>query len=145
MPEAFFAWQRFSQDVPELPVGSIVNGGCVTDLPPEIIAAYDAPFPDESYKSGARMFPKLVPSSPGDPAAPANRRAWEVLMRWEKPFLTSFSDQDAITRGGEAVLEKLIPGARGQPHVKIKGGGHFLQEDQGEEFARVVVDFMRRS
>jgi len=86
---AFLAWQRYSQETPELPVGRIIQGGCVTELPPEVIAAYDAPFPDERHKAGARRFPLLVPTSPDDPAAPANRRAWEVLRRWEKPFLTA--------------------------------------------------------
>jgi len=142
-PDAFFAWQRFSQTVPELPVGSIVKSGCHVPLPPEVIAAYDAPFPDERYKAGARQFPLLVPTQPDDPAAPANRAAWEVLKRWDKPFLTAFSDQDPITRGGERVLQKLIPGAAGRVHPTLTGGGHFLQEDCGEALARIVIDFAR--
>jgi haloalkane dehalogenase len=143
MPEAFLAWRIFSQETPEFPVGTIVNGGCVTPLSAEVKAAYDAPFPDETYKEGARIFPSLVPASPDDPAAPANRKAWEVLKTFDKPFLTAFSDSDPITRGGEHVFQKLIPGAQNQSHVVIKGGGHFLQEDCGEEFSRVVVDFIR--
>jgi haloalkane dehalogenase len=135
MPEAFFAWQKFSQEVPVLPIGMIIGNGCTKDLPPEVVAAYDAPFPDETYKAGARQFPALVPASPDDPAAPANRLAWTVLDRWEKPFLTAFSDQDPITRGGERVLQKRIPGSQGQPHTTIQGAGHFLQEDAGEELA----------
>lgn len=139
-PEAFLAWQQFSQDVPTFPVGRIVAGGCVQQpVPDEVVAAYDAPFPDESYKEGARQFPLLVPTTPDDPAAPANRAAWEVLERWEKPFLTAFSDGDAITRGGERVLQERVPGAKGQPHTIIEGGGHFLQEDRGEELARAVI------
>lgn len=145
MPEAFFAWRKFSQEVPALPVGMIVSNGCTTDLPQEVVAAYDAPFPDETYKAGARQFPALVPASPDDPAAPANRRAWQVLDRWEKPFLTAFSDKDPITRGGERVLQQRIPGTRSQPHTTITGAGHFLQEDKGEELARVVVDFIPQS
>ncbi|MGO9602471.1 MAG: haloalkane dehalogenase [Candidatus Binataceae bacterium] len=141
--EAFKAWQKFSRETPQFPVGQIVAGGCARPLAPEIIAAYDAPFPDDSYKAGARQFPLLVPTSPDDPAAPANRRAWEVLRRWKRPFLTAFSDSDPITHGGEAILQAQIPGAQGQPHTTITGGGHFLQEDQGEEFARVVIDFIR--
>jgi haloalkane dehalogenase len=139
LTDAFFAWQQFSQQTPEFPVGAIVSGGCTTTLAPEVIAAYDAPFPDETFKEGARQFPLLVPSSPDDPAAPANRRAWEVLSRWEKPFLTAFSDHDPITRGGERVFRERVPGAAGQPHATIEGGGHFLQEDKGEELARVIV------
>ncbi|HEX9969503.1 MAG TPA: haloalkane dehalogenase [Acidimicrobiales bacterium] len=141
LSDAFFAWQQFSQSTPEFPVGAIVSGGCATPMAPEVMAAYDAPFPDESYKEGARQFPLLVPSSPDDPAAPANRRAWEVLSRWEKPFLTAFSDSDPITKGGERVFLERVPGTAGQPHTTIEGGGHFLQEDKGEELAAVVVSW----
>lgn len=140
--EAFLAWQRFSQETPDFPVGGIIAGGCVSTLSPDVIAAYDAPFPDDSFKAGARQFPTLVPTSPDDPAAPANRAAWEVLRRFDKPFLCAFSDSDPITRGGDAPLRKLIPGAHGQPEVTIAGGGHFLQEDKGPELATVVVDFV---
>lgn len=143
--DAFLRWREFSQTVPGFPVGRIVKGGCVTGLPPEVVAAYDAPFPDERYKEGARQFPLLVPISPDDPAAEANRKAWEVLRRWEKPFLTAFSDSDPITRGGDRAFQALVPGTRGQPHTTITGAGHFLQEDKGEELARVVVDFVRRT
>lgn len=145
MPDAFLAWRKFSQEVPEFPVGAIISGGCTKPLPPDVIAAYEAPFPDETYKEGARIFPSLVPAAPHDPASPANRRAWEVLQTFEKPFLTAFSDSDPITRGGDQVFHKLIPGAHGQPHTVIRGGGHFLQEDCGEEFARIVVEFIERT
>lgn len=141
--DAFFAWQKFSQETETFPVGRIVNGGCTTDLPPEVVAAYDAPFPDETFKEGARQFPVLVPTRPDDPASDANRRAWDVLHRWGKPFLTAFSDSDPITAGGDRVLQTDIPGAADRPHTTIRGGGHFLQEDRGEELARVVVDFVQ--
>jgi haloalkane dehalogenase len=143
--EAFLRWQKFSRETPVFDVGRIVNGGCVTDLPPEVIAAYDAPFPDDTYKAGARIFPALVPTRPDDPASDANRKAWDALRHWEKPFLTAFSDGDPITRGGERILQSSIPGAQGQPHTTIRGGGHFLQEDKGEELAKVVVDFMGKT
>jgi haloalkane dehalogenase len=143
--EAFLAWQQFSQSTPDLPVGRIVAGGCVSTLPPEVIAAYDAPFPDDAAKAGARQFPLLVPTSPDDPAAAANRAAWEVLRGFDKPFLCAFSDSDPITRGADAALRRLIPGAAGQPEVTIAGGGHFLQEDRGPELAAVVVDFVNRT
>ncbi|HEY8547321.1 MAG TPA: haloalkane dehalogenase, partial [Acidimicrobiales bacterium] len=94
------------------------------------------------YTAGARQFPVLVPTSPEDPAAAANRAAWEVLAAWEKPFLTAFSDGDPITRGGERVFQRTVPGAQGREHVTIEGGGHFLQEDKGPELARVVADFV---
>jgi haloalkane dehalogenase len=141
--EAFLAWQKFSQETPEFPVGRIVNGGCTTELTEPVIAAYDAPFPTEDHKAGARQFPMLVPVDPSDPAAPANRRAWEVLHRWDKPFLTAFSDQDPITRGADAVFRAEVPGAASQPHTTIEGGGHFLQEDRGPELAAVVASFVR--
>ncbi len=140
--EAFLRWQRYSQETPEFHVGGIIKGACVTDLSPEVIAAYDAPFPDDRYKAGARIFPVLVPTSPDDPAVPANRKAWEALRRWEKPFLTAFSDSDPVTRGGDRLFQQLVPGSKGQPHTTIEGAGHFLQEDKGEELAEVVVDFM---
>jgi haloalkane dehalogenase len=140
--EAFLAWQRFSQTVDTFPVGVIVNGGCTTELSDEVVAAYDAPFPDEEYKAGARQFPMLVPTSPDDPAAPANRAAWDVLRTFERPFLTAFSDEDAITRGGDRVFQRDVPGCAGQPHTTITGGGHFLQEDRGAELAKVVAAFV---
>jgi len=143
MTEGFMRWREYSQTVENFHVGGIVKGGCLNDPPPEVIAAYNAPFPDDSYKAGARQFPLLVPIRPDDPASEANRRAWEVLRRWEKPLLTAFSDSDPVTRGGDRVFQKLVPGAQGQPHVTIAGAGHFLQEDKGEEFAQVVVDFIR--
>ena len=142
MGEAFMAWQKFSQEVPELPVGRIVRGGCVTDVAPAVVAAYDAPFPDESFKEGARQFPVLVPTRPDDPAAEANRRAWEVLRRFDKPFLCAFSDRDPITHGADRLFLDQVPGAAGRDHTTIAGGGHFLQEDKGEDLARTVVAFV---
>ena len=142
MGEAFLRWQRYSQSVPVFHAGGIVKGGCVSELSAEVIAAYDAPFPDDSYKAGARQFPLLVPTTPDDPAAVPNRKAWEVLSRWEKPFLTAFSDSDPVTRGADRLFRQVIPGAKDQPHTTIVGAGHFLQEDKGDELARVVVDFM---
>jgi haloalkane dehalogenase len=145
MTEGFLRWREYSQTVENFHVGGIIKGGCVNDPPPEVIAAYNAPFPDDSYKAGARQFPLLVPIGPDDPASEANRRAWEVLRRWEKPMLTAFSDGDPVTRGGERVFQKLVPGAQGQPHVTITTAGHFLQEDKGEELAQIIVDFISRT
>lgn len=142
--DAFLAWQKFSQEAPELPVGRIVNGGCTTDLAEDVIAAYDAPFPDETYKEGARQFPLLVPTSLDDPEAPANRAAWEVLAQFERPFVCAFSDEDKITAGNERHLISRIAGAKDQPHTTITGGGHFLQEDRGPELAQVVIDLVGR-
>ncbi len=141
---AFMAWRTYSQETPTFRAGRIVQGGCTQPMSDDVVAAYDAPFPDDGYLAGARQFPTLVPITPDDPAAGANRRAWEVLRRFKKPFLTAFSDGDPVTAGGDATLQARIPGAAGQPHTTIAGGGHFLQEDCGEALARVVVDFIAR-
>jgi haloalkane dehalogenase len=145
MGEAFLAWQRFSQEVPELPVGRIVAGGCTSSPSEDVVAAYDAPFPDETYKEGARQFPLLVPTRPDDPAGDANRRAWEVLKTFEKPFLCAYSDADPITRGADGLFLSEVPGTRGQAHPTITGAGHFLQEDSGPVLAEAVIDFVRRN
>ncbi len=143
--EAFLQWQQFSQTVPAFPTGTILQNATATELSPEVMAAYDAPFPDESYKEGARQFPLLVPCTPDNPASAANRQAWQTLVQFNKPFLTAFSDKDPITKAAAPVLRKLIPGCTGQPHTTIENGGHFLQEDQGEALAAVLIDFMQNS
>jgi len=141
MSEAFKAWQDFSQTTPELHIGNIVSGGCGERLSADVIAAYDAPFPDESFKEGARQFPTLVPTSPEDPAHDANLAAWAVLSTFAKPFLCCFSG-DAITKGGDAKFIRTVPGAQGQAHTTIAGNAHFLQEENGPELARIVNEFV---
>jgi haloalkane dehalogenase len=138
----FDQWLQFSQGVPVFPVGEIVNMGASRTLSIAEKAAYDAPFPDETYKAGARRFPALVPITPQHPSVDANKAAWKVLEAFEKPFLTAFSDGDAITKGGEKVFQQRVPGARGQPHVTLHGG-HFLQEDCPFEIADVIDAFIR--
>lgn len=142
MPKAFFKWREASQTMKDFDVPFIIARACVTPPPPEVLAAYAAPFPDDSYKAGARVFPLLVPASDDDPQTVPNRRAWDVLGGWTKPFLTAFSDSDPITRGADQVFQAIVPGAKGQPHVTLHGG-HFLQEDCGEALAHTVVDFVR--
>jgi haloalkane dehalogenase len=142
MPRVFHIWRAFAKWSPWFPIGRIIQSGTVAELPGEIVAAYDAPFPSARYKAGARQFPRLVPCTPDDPAAPANRAAWQVFGDWEKPFLTSFSNRDPITRGMDKVFVKHVPGARGQAHTTIKNAGHFLQEEKGPELARVIIDFV---
>ena len=143
--EAFLAWQAFSQKTEVLPVGRIIQSGCARPVAADVVAAYEAPFPDETYKAGARQFPLLVPTRPDDPASEANRAAWRSLERFEKPFLTAFSDSDPVTKGAERPMHKRIPGAAGQPHVTIERAGHFLQEDTGEELGRLVAQFIART
>ncbi len=140
--DAFLAWQKFSQEVQSFQVGKIINGGTTSELPAEVIAAYDAPFPDETFKEGARQFPMLVPSRPDDPASEPNRRAWRGLEQFDKPFLCAFSDRDPITAGADRVFRKLVPGTQNQAHTTIEGAGHFLQEDAGEQLAEVIVKFV---
>jgi haloalkane dehalogenase len=139
--DGFMAWRGFSQKVDVFPAGRILQGATKRELSNAEVAAYDAPFPDESYKAGARQFPLLVPISPDDPAVAANRAAWQQLERFEKPFLTLFSDGDPVTAGLEKVFQERIPGAHGRPHATMPGG-HFLQEDCGPELARRVVAFI---
>jgi haloalkane dehalogenase len=143
--EAFEQWRAYSQSTPEFNIGGIVSRGTARGMAGEAIAAYDAPFPDESYKAGARAFPMLVPSSPDDPAAPAQRAAWESLRKFDKPFLTCFSDKDIIMRGGEAIFRKLVPGAAGQDHFVTRNASHFLQEDAGPELAKKLIAFARKN
>ena len=143
--DAFKKWLEYSQKVENFHVGGIVKGGCATELSEEVIAAYNAPFPSDAYKEGARIFPKLVPVSPDNPAAEANRKGWEVLKTWPGKVLTLFSDQDAVTAGGYKPFQKLMAGAKDQPHATIEGAGHFLQEDKGEEIAQRIVDWMENS
>jgi haloalkane dehalogenase len=140
--EAFLNWQKFSQEVEVFPVAGIIKGATVTPLSPEVLAAYNAPFPDETYKAGVRQFPLLVPTTPDDPASEANRLAWQTLQQFDKPFITAFSDSDPVTAGGDKIMQKLIPGCQGQAHKTIKQGGHFLQEDQGKQLAEVLLTFM---
>jgi haloalkane dehalogenase len=140
--EAFLKWQQFSQEVPVFPTGKIVNGGTVADLPDEVTAAYNAPFPDESYKEGARQFPLLVPTTPDNPESQANRDAWKVLMTFKQPWLCAFGDSDPITGAAAPVIQKLVPGCKGQPHTTLRGGGHFIQEDCVEELTQVVLDWL---
>jgi haloalkane dehalogenase len=142
LSEAFMRWQRFARESPAFDVGRIIGTGTVTELSPEVRAAYDAPFPDDSYKAGARTFPSLVPTTPDDPAHDANTAAWDVLLSFDRPFLCAFSDSDPITRGAEGLFIGRVPGTAGQPHTTIEGAGHFLQEDKGEELASVVTSFM---
>ena len=146
-PERTFAyWQKWTWETEDLPVSLIIAGSVDgRTLSPEEVAAYDAPFPDPSYKMGPRAMPSQVPTLSDDPSLPANLKAWEVLSKWEKPFLCAFSDNDPVTAGADQVLRERIPGTKGQPHQTIHGGGHFLQEGRGEQLARIVVDFVKRS
>lgn len=140
--EGFKNWLEFSQSVPELPIGTILNMGSARELSPEEIAAYDAPFPDETYKAGARQFPVLVPITPEHASVAENKAAWAVLAQFDRPVITAFSDGDPVTQGGEAAFQARVPGAQGQPHVTLKGG-HFLQEDCPDDIVRLIDELIR--
>lgn len=139
----FMYWIKYCDSYPDFRVSDVVSMSAFGALPQAQRSAYDAPFPAEEYKQAARQFPSLVPIFPDDPAIPANRAAWKVLEAFEKPLLTSFGDSDPVTAGGHVRFEKSVPGAQGQKHVLLKGVGHFLQEEAGEQFAEVVIGFCK--
>ncbi len=141
--EGFNTWLKFSQSVPEFPTGFILNSGTKRELTAAEMAAYDAPFPDESYKEGARQFPTLVPVTPEHASVAENKAAWEVLSRFDKPVLTAFGDSDAVTKGGERAFIERMPGAEGQPHTIIANAGHFLQEDAPDQLSAMLDAFIR--
>ena len=143
MPEPWWRFRDFVVRTPELPVGFLVTRGCAQPVSPEVAAAYDAPFPDATYQAGAKAFPDLIPQAEDDVGAADNRAAWESLRTFDKPLLTAFSDSDPITAGGDLLLQARVPGAAGQPHTTITGGGHFVQEDRGPELAAVLVAWLR--
>ena len=139
LTEAFMAWQHYSKTSPDFDIGRLINAATVRELLADEVAAYDAPFPDDSYKAGARIFPSLVPTAPDDPTASANRAAWEIFDRWEKPFLCCFSDRDPVTRGGDGAFLSRVPGTAGQPHETIENAHHFVQEDSPNDVARIIL------
>jgi len=142
VPRAFRIWRAFARWSPWFPIGRIVSTGCATPLTRAEIAAYDAPFPSGRYRLAARLFPRFVPAEPDDPERAANEAAWQVLESWQKPFLTLFSTRDPITRGGERIFQRRVPGAAAMPHERIRGAGHFLQEDKGAELAQRIHAFI---
>jgi haloalkane dehalogenase len=143
--DALLDWIVGSQRMPIFSPGAIVAGVCRRPVAPEVVRGYDAPFPDERHLAAARQFPVLIPITPGDPGAAINRATWQVLERWERPFLTAYGDGDPATRGWDAIFQRRVPGARGQPHATLANAGHFLQEDAGPELAKLVVDFVERT
>ncbi len=139
IPAMFALCKNFAIHSPWLPVSRLVQLGTGRSLSRQELAAYEAPFPSSRYKSGVRAFPKLVPQSPQDPLGETNRAAWKALEKWRKPFITCFSNGDPISRGSDRYMQRRIPGAHGQPHITLRGG-HFLQEDSPDAFARVITD-----
>lgn len=137
----FMYWIKYCDAYPELVISDVVNMSASAGISDAQRKAYDAPFPSEEFQQGARQFPSLVPIFPDSDGIAENRKAWEVLAKFEKPFLTSFTDKDPVTAGGHVRFQETVPGAKGQPHIIIKDGGHFLQEDSTEQFSEVITSF----
>jgi haloalkane dehalogenase len=138
----FMYWIRHCDAHPDFHPAEVMKvalGHCSEDE----YRAWAAPFPSEEFIQGARQFPSLVPIIPDNPAIPANRAAWAFFEQFDKPFLTAYGDSDAVTKGGEQRFIASVPGAKGQKHTILPGGGHFLQDDVGEQLAAVIVEFMR--
>ncbi len=144
--QKFAYWQKWTWETEDLPIAMVMGfsmAGAGSPLSPEEVAAYDAPFPSPAYKMGPRAMPTQVPMLPDAPCLEEQKAAWKVFSEWQKPFLCSFTDNDPVTAGGAAVFQARVPGTQGQPHQTIEGGGHFLQETRGEQFAQIVSDFVR--
>jgi len=142
--DGFLRWRGFAAKQTDMDIGFVVQSGCVSKLAPEVIAAYNAPFPEASYKAGAHQFPLLVPITPDDPASEWMRKTRTFFSTWTKPALVMFSDSDPVTRGGEKFFRRLIPSAQNEPEIMIAQAGHFLQEDKGEEIAEQIKQFIER-
>jgi haloalkane dehalogenase len=142
MHYSFNIWRIFSRYSPFLPVDRVIEYGMSKRLCREERRAYRAPFPSSGYKAGIRALPGRVPVSPYDPESAENIKAWDVLGKWKKPFLTVFSENDPVTRGGDKYLQARIPGCEGQNHILLPGG-HFIQEESSEELCRIIIDFVK--
>jgi haloalkane dehalogenase len=140
----FMAWRKFAEKSQDMDIGRVIDGATVSKLTPEVMAAYNAPFPDLRYKGGALKFPLLVPISEDAEALPHMRKAAEALKQWTKPALILFSDKDPVTVGGDKYFRALIPSAENEPEITIEDAGHFLQEDKGEEIAEHIAAFIQR-
>jgi haloalkane dehalogenase len=140
--QGFLAWRAFAEKNPDLPVGFVLQGATKTELTPEVLAAYEAPFPTAESKAGAAQFPLLVPTDEDAAGAKEMQAVADALSRWEKPALVAFSDSDPVfphPKSGEVFVERM-PGAR--PQVTIAGAAHFLQEDEGEQIAQEILAFL---
>ncbi len=136
-------WMHLSHRSSDFKASDSVPVVTVRNTAPDVIAAYDAPFPTEWHKAGMRQFPLLIPVTRTDPGAALNLETWRILGHFDRPFLTLFSDSDAATRGWAEIFQERVPGAKGQPHQILERAGHFWQEDCGDEAAQIIVDWIR--
>jgi haloalkane dehalogenase len=142
LQEALVDYVSFTQRAPTLRASDFVAFATVSDVDAAVLAAYDAPFPDDSYQAGLRQFPSLIPLTGNDPGAAINRKTWAALEQFDRPFLTAFSDGDEPSAGWDTIFQERVPGAQNQRHTVIAGAGHFLQEDKGEELAGIIDRFI---
>ena len=140
--EGLLDWITFSQRCEEMHAGASIGAALAKPIGGEVLAGYDAPFPEERAKAGMRQFPILIPITRNDPGAAIDRATWKALASWEHPFLTLFGDSDPTTQGWQDIFQERVPGAAGQPHAILQGAGHFIQEDIGEDLARRVADWI---
>jgi len=140
-------WLAFVSSVEQLPIGGVMQSGTSRRLTPGEVAAYEAPFPDGSYQASPLEFPFLIPVQPENPGVPMCREMWEYLKTWEKPFLTVFGSEDAISykAGAHLKMQRVIPGAANQQHVVIEGANHFIQEDAPDELIDIIDAFIART
>ena len=145
MPDVWLRFREVVRTASVLSVPRLIQAGCQTKLGPDVLAAYEAPFPSSAYCAAVRAMPDLVPATPDNPASAANRAAWQELAKWDKPFLVAFSDKDPITGAMAPILKRAIPGAARFEHPVLEGAGHFLQEDAGEKLGAIIASFVRDS
>jgi haloalkane dehalogenase len=141
----FLYWRKFCAESPDLEIGRVMQASSNTPLTAEEVAAYSAPFPDQDFMAGVRRFPSLVPLFHDEPEVEENKAAWEILRRFDKPFMTAFGDNDPVTAGGEKQFQKEVPGAQGVAHRVITNAGHFLQQEQPEQCVQAILDITGRS
>ncbi len=140
----FLYWRKFCAESPDLDIGEVMQSAAATQITPAEKSAYSAPFPDQSYMAGARKFPSLVPVFNDEPEVEENKAAWKVLRRFDKPFMTAFSDRDPITAGGEVRFQQEVPGAKDIAHRTIKNAGHFVQQEQPQLCVQAILDVTGR-
>jgi haloalkane dehalogenase len=142
LQEALVDYVSYTQRAPSLRASDFVAFATAGPVGADVLAAYDAPFPDESYQAGMRQFPSLIPLTRNDPGVAINKATWAALEKFDRPFLTAYSDGDDASAGWDGVFQERVPGARDQAHATIAGAGHFVQEDKAAELADIIIGFI---